>query len=111
MPTGVIIDLSDQSSERDGLNDIFSSIEDARGSKHDDHFNGSSGPNKLIGNSGDDTILGQDGDDNLIGDKGDDTLNGGSGWDRLVGGDYGETTGDYCLEGENIHPTCEHTTL
>jgi Ca2+-binding RTX toxin-like protein len=112
MPAGLIIDLNDQSSERDGLFDIFSSIEEARGSKHDDTIWGSDGDNKLIGYSGDDTIWGGLGDDNLIGDKGDDTLNGGpGGWDRLVGGDYGETVGDYCLEGENIHPSCEHTDI
>jgi Ca2+-binding RTX toxin-like protein len=108
MPAGVIIDLSDQTSERDGLFDSFSSIEEARGSKHDDHISGSGGPDKLIGYLGNDTILGQGGDDDLIGDNGDDTLNGGSGWDRLVGG---ASDGDYCLEGENIHPSCEFTAL
>jgi Ca2+-binding RTX toxin-like protein len=111
MPEGLIIGLGDQTSDRNGIFDIFTSIEEARGSKHDDTIYGSAVDNILIGYSGNDTIWGQEGNDNLVGDKGDDTLYGGPGWDRLVGGNYAETVGDYCLEGENIHTTCEHTTL
>jgi Ca2+-binding RTX toxin-like protein len=110
MPAGVTISLNTGTTNR-GVADTFSSIEEARGSRHTDVITGDDSANILVGFSGHDWIHGQGGDDNLVGDKGDDTLNGGDGWDRLVGGDYGETTGDYCLEGENIHPTCEHTTL
>jgi Ca2+-binding RTX toxin-like protein len=110
MPGGIIIDLSAGTTGR-VFQDTFTSIEEARGSSHDDLITGDNGINVLIGNAGNDTIHGLGGDDNLIGDKGDDTLYGGDGWDRLVGGNWGETTGDYCLEGENIHPSCEHTIL
>jgi len=110
MTSGVTIDLSLGTTVRVGQ-DTFTSIEEARGSRHADVITGDTGANVLIGGGGDDTIYGMDGDDNLVGDKGDDTLYGGAGWDRLVGGDYQEAAGDYCLEGENIHSSCEHTAL
>ena len=110
MPAGVTVDLSSGATDR-VVQDTFTSIEDARGSRHDDVITGNSGDNVLIGDSGDDTIYGMGGSDNLVGDKGDDILDGGFGWDRLVGGNFAETTGDYCLNGENIHSSCEHTAL
>jgi Ca2+-binding RTX toxin-like protein len=110
MPSGVTINLI-SGTTAGGSADTFTSIEEARGSRHTDVITGDGADNILIGFSGHDWIHGGAGNDNLVGDKGDDTLTGGDGWDRLVGGDYDETTGDYCLEGENIHPTCEHTSL
>jgi len=110
MPSGVTINLTSGTTAR-VVGDTFTSIEQARGSKFADAITGTTGDNVLIGYSGDDTIYGMGGDDNLVGDKGDDILYGGFGWDRLVGGNFAETVGDYCLEGENIHPSCEHTAL
>jgi Ca2+-binding RTX toxin-like protein len=110
MPSGVTINLI-SGTTAGGSADTFTSIEEARGSRHTDVITGDGADNILIGFSGHDWIHGGAGNDNLVGDKGDDTLTGGDGWDRLVGGDYDETTGDYCLEGENIHPSCEHTDI
>ena len=110
MTSGVTINLASRTTVR-VVEDTFTSIEQARGSRYDDVITGTSGANVLVGDSGDDTIYGMGGDDNLVGDKGDDILYGGYGRDRLVGGDYAETTGDFCLQGENIHTSCEHTAL
>lgn len=62
------------------------SIEDAVGSRFDDHIKGSVVDNVLDGNAGNDILLGLAGNDTLRGGAGNDKLTGGTGKDTLVGG-------------------------
>jgi Ca2+-binding RTX toxin-like protein len=64
----------------------FSTIEDARGSRHADRIFGNAQPNSLSGGAGNDRLLGSGGADRLLGNDGADSLDGGRGGDLLSGG-------------------------
>lgn len=101
---GVMIDLADGMPEQGGeaAGDNLISIENVRGSSHNDIVSGNSDPNDFLGAGGDDVLMGEGNDDYLLGGEGndelyggpdDDVLNGGPGVDYLDGGD-GEDTYD-----------------
>jgi len=95
-PVGITVSLLwDTASGGDAEGDDLISIENLRGSSHDDSLHGDNGANVLSGGAGDDTLLGFGGADTLYGDErmasGDDTLNGGGGDDILVGGRGADT--------------------
>ena len=78
-----------------GVEDTFTSIENARGGEGNDRLSGTAGANELIGNGGSDTLeggggndslLGGAGGDSLVGGDGDDTFDAGAGNDTVVGG-------------------------
>jgi Ca2+-binding RTX toxin-like protein len=79
---GVTVDLAAGLTSNDGNDSGFGavyqdkliSIEDVRGSAHDDTIIGDGGANKLQGLEGDDTIRGAGGDDTLSGGDGADTF-------------------------------------
>lgn len=71
--------------------DRLSSIEDLRGSTHDDVLSGNAAQNHFLGNGGRDWLSGHDGNDYLAGGDGADMLNGGRGADLLVGGGGADT--------------------
>ena len=84
----------------DAIGDVYISIENLEGSKHNDTLYGDHKANWLLGNdgndslsgdSGNDRLWGQSGNDLLEGDDGNDTLIGGAGRDELIGG-AGEDT-------------------
>ncbi len=81
-----------------GNTDIYTGIEQIRGSERGDtmsaagtnesiQFRGGGGNDQLTGGAGDDTLRGGDGNDTLTGGFGDDEIVGGDGDDRLGGGD------------------------
>ncbi|MGH1425708.1 MAG: DUF4214 domain-containing protein [Pseudooceanicola sp.] len=76
---GMFVDMGDTTKNSgDGFGDIYVSIENLRGSAHDDTLIGDAADNRIEGLVGDDSLLGQDGSDILIGGIGNDTLNGGT---------------------------------
>jgi len=88
----------------DARGDILVSIEQVKGSQHDDFIWGDDKENKIWGNDGNDQLWGEGGRDILYGGRGDDlliegegngTLNGGTGNDTLLGGE-----GNDVLRGE-----------
>lgn len=94
---GVSVDLGrgvGQGGEAEG--DRYFSIENARGTIHDDSLYGSSRDNFLYGNSGDDFLSGRAGADILHGGYGNDTMEGGSGADQ-----FNVADGDVILDFEN----------
>ncbi|CTQ34811.1 hypothetical protein [Jannaschia rubra] len=66
--------------------DTFISIEDLRGSRHNDDLRGDAQNNVIWGADGNDILRSRDGADHLLGGNGNDTLFGGAGEDRLDGG-------------------------
>jgi hypothetical protein len=88
----------------------FSTIEDARGSRHADQIVGNGQRNSLSGGAGDDRLLGKAGADRVFGGADDDRLDGGTGGDRLFGGSgadrlEGGADGDDRLEGGSGNDT------
>ncbi|HVI88964.1 MAG TPA: hypothetical protein VM659_11705 [Dongiaceae bacterium] len=83
--SGIVVDLSKGKTTNDGDGgvDTLISIEDIRGSQHDDVITGSSDSNYLYGLSGNDKISAGAGNDFLSGGLGDDTLTGGTGSDAF----------------------------
>lgn len=74
-----------------GDSDVFSEIENIRGSNLDDTIIGDDNDNYLNGREGDDQINGNGGDDFIEGDDGDDIINAGDGRDDVVGGEGDDT--------------------
>ncbi len=66
--------------------DLVTSVENVRGSIHDDDIRGEATGNVLRGNTGDDYLSGRAGADKLFGQFGQDTINGGNGNDLIQGG-------------------------
>ena len=84
---GIIVDLELASRNTgDAAGDIYLSIEDLLGTRHDDSLYGDGQGNRIWGGQGNDTIQGRAGDDHLIGQDGDDVLEGDAGNDSLQGG-------------------------
>ncbi|GAB5438093.1 calcium-binding protein [Falsiruegeria mediterranea] len=77
-------DYSGYGSGGDAALDLYFSIENLIGSRHDDRLTGSDGVNQISGLSGNDLLIGLGGNDYLKGGLGNDTLNGGAGSDFAV---------------------------
>ncbi|MEM7289977.1 MAG: M10 family metallopeptidase C-terminal domain-containing protein, partial [Pseudomonadota bacterium] len=86
--TGIKVDLRNPS-ENTGIaeGDIYLSIENVLGSKHNDIISGDNQSNEIWGWFGDDILFGKGGNDKLGGGQGNDVLLGGAGADVLNGGD------------------------
>ncbi len=82
---GVTVDLGGVGANGFAQGDTYVSIENIRGSIHDDTITGDNGINKIIGDAGHDSINGMGGRDNIRGGIGNDTLDGGAGTDGLRG--------------------------
>lgn len=112
---GVNVYLKWSGTQTNAGRDVFDSIENLRGSEHDDRLIGNAQNNNLTGGSGDDilkgkggrdVLRGEDGNDFLRTEEGDDILLGGSGSDTLVGlsGDdilFGGSGDDYAYGGRD----------
>ncbi len=84
---GVAVDLHHGSGTGgDAEGDTLRSIENIRGSLHDDQLVGNGRANVLFGSFGNDTLDGARGADRLFGGSGSDVLDGGAGNDVLWGG-------------------------
>lgn len=81
----VVADLMKVSYELGYTGDLYSSIEELRGSKFNDKISGTNDGNNLVGREGDDLLVGRGGRDLLGGGDGNDSLYGGSGSDNLMG--------------------------
>ena len=78
----VVADLAQPLANRgDAAGDRFVSVENLRGSSHDDDLRGDAGRNRLTGGAGNDRLSGAEGDDLLQGNAGSDQLFGGAGLD------------------------------
>ena len=79
---GLTINLGDASlNTGEAVGDVYISIENIIGSRHDDEITGDSGNNFLRGLQGEDILQGGDGNDFLRGDQGADVHDGGAGAD------------------------------
>jgi len=74
--------------------DTYVSIENLRGSSHDDRLEGNLAANIIMGGDGADLLFGLSGNDTLYGDSGNDRIDGGAGADLIYGGE-GMDTVDY----------------
>lgn len=90
--TGILADLqSSRANTGDAAGDIYTSIEDLQGSRHNDRLHGDAGANTLWGGTGNDILQGRQGNDHLIGQDGRDYMVGGAGNDRFTGGADADT--------------------
>lgn len=80
--------------EGDAALDLYFSIENLIGSRHNDNLTGNDLVNQLRGLGGDDLIFGYGGNDRLRGDAGNDTIDGGAGSDFAV---FSGNRADYTL--------------
>ena len=89
---GLIVSLANPTiNTGEAAGDVFTSVENLRGSSYNDSLNGSSVANTINGAAGDDTIKGYAGNDVLEGSTGNDVLIGGLGGDTLSGGSGSDT--------------------
>ncbi|NJB67268.1 Ca2+-binding RTX toxin-like protein [Desulfobaculum xiamenense] len=88
---GVLVDLADGVAEGADGNDTLVSIEDVRGSNHDDTVYGTVGANRIEARGGNDKVQGDDGNDLIDGGAGDDSLYGDAGDDTIIGGEGGDS--------------------
>ena len=102
---GVEVDLGNgkgKGGDADG--DQYTSIEEVKGSEHDDHVKGGKGNDEVHAHKGDDRVFGGQGSDKLFGDAGRDEMNGGDGDDDVNGGDGNDKldggTGDDVVNGD-----------
>jgi Ca2+-binding RTX toxin-like protein len=114
--SGVAVDLATgMGTLGDAAGDILISIENLRGSSHDDILAGDSGNNSILGAGGNDMLYGREGDDTLIGGPGADVHDGGPGndWasyagstgvtaDLVFGGSAGDALGDTYISIERL---------
>jgi Ca2+-binding RTX toxin-like protein len=82
----VSIDLATGACSGDAAGDQLVSIENFRGSNHNDQLGAAIAGGVLDGRDGDDRLYGNAGSDTLIGGSGADRLYGSSGNDRFIGG-------------------------
>lgn len=86
-PERVVADLFQPANNTShALGDVYSSIENLRGTFYGDDLRGDLGANMINGHIGNDFVMGRGGDDTLIGSFGNDILSGGEGDDVLSGG-------------------------
>ena len=79
----VVADLNTGGTQGEATGDTYVSIENLKGSKHDDMLTGDSGINHIDGNDGADVIDAGAGDDRVRGGAGADDMQGGEGTDTL----------------------------
>ena len=87
---GVTVRLGQSASGGEATGDALRSIENLKGSHHNDVLEGDNSANHLSGRRGNDNLSGGGGDDTLWGGGGNDVLNGGAGDDTLEGGAGGD---------------------
>ncbi len=81
-PSGVDVDLSAGTATGDG-SDVFLSINDVAGSRHDDIIRGNQRRNDIFSAPGNDIVYGLGGDDELLDTSGGDRIEGGRGDDQI----------------------------
>ncbi|WP_161962496.1 S8 family serine peptidase [Nocardioides speluncae] len=84
-PSAVVVNLGTSHVTGGEGNDTVLSIENARGSAHNDNIVGGASVNDLRGNGGNDTVRGVGGNDALRGGAGNDAIAGGTGNDNMLG--------------------------
>ncbi len=84
--TGVSLSLATGGTGGEAAGDMFSSIENVRGSAFADILTGDANRNLIVAGDGNDIVTGGGGPDVLQGEAGDDTITGGAQGDELWGG-------------------------
>lgn len=82
---------SASSNSGDAKGDVFTSVENLRGTNFNDSLVGNDSRNRLDGSAGSDRMFGMNADDILVGGEGNDKLVGGLGADQLFGGSGADT--------------------
>ena len=98
---GVRLNFVQGGSAGEAANDVFVSVENARGSNFNDVISANNAVNDIVGARGDDILYGLGGNDTLDGSIGNDRLLGGAGADTLVGG-QGRDTASYASAASGV---------